>query len=176
MRSLRAAAAMTLFVVGLIPVVMTLATAGPEKVAFPNYQTQVLYDVLDKLEDKEIMEFYVNPEALKQIRPGQPLPNGTVLTRPTFKALLNDKGELVRDANGRLVRGRLDRVVVMEKRTGWGAEHAADLRNGEWEYGRFGPEGTLTANVNYTGCFQCHRPLAGKDFVFSYDPLIKLAR
>jgi len=42
-----------------------------------------------------------------------------VLSLPTFKALLNDKGELVKDPNGRLVRGRLDRIVVMEKRTGW---------------------------------------------------------
>jgi hypothetical protein len=30
---------------------------------------------------------------------------------------LNDKGELVKDANGRLIRGPLNRIVVMEKRT-----------------------------------------------------------
>jgi hypothetical protein len=68
------------------------APAGPEKVAFPIYQTHVLYDVLDKVEDKEVMEFYINADAFRQVRPGQPLPNGTVLSRPTFKAVLDDKG------------------------------------------------------------------------------------
>jgi hypothetical protein len=150
--------------------------AAADKVAFPAYQTHVLYDVLDQPEIKEVRELYVNPEALKNLKAGQPLPSGTVLTAPTFKALLDDKGEFVRDANGRLIRGRLDRIVVMEKRTGWGSEYPADIRNGEWEYGRFGPEGKHSPNVNYTACFQCHKPKAEQDFVFSYSQLLKQAR
>jgi hypothetical protein len=155
---------------------MTSVTAGPEKVAFPAYQTHVLYEVLDQPDNKEIAEAYVNPETLKNLRPGQPLPSGTVLTIARFKALQNDKGELVKDANGRLIRGRLDRVVVMAKRTGWGAEYPPELRNGEWEYGRFGPDGILTPNANHTACFQCHKPKADQDFVFTYSQLIKFAR
>jgi hypothetical protein len=107
------------------------AGAGPEKVKFPHYQTDVLYDVLDQPELKEVRELYVTAETLKGLKPGQPLPNGTALSAPTFKALLDDKGEFVRDTNGRLIRGRLDRVVVMEKRTGWGAEYPDELRNGD---------------------------------------------
>ena len=75
------------------------AIAGQEKVAFPAYQTHVLYDVLDQPDIKEIREAFVNPEALKNIKPGQPLPSGTVLSLPTFKALVNEKGELVKDPN-----------------------------------------------------------------------------
>ena len=160
------------------------AIAGPDKVKFPHYQTHVLYDVLDQPENnadlghigKEVRELYVNPEALKNLKSGQPLPSGTVLSAPTFKAVLNDKGELVKDANGRLIRGRLDQIVVMEKRTGWGTEYPADLRNGEWEYGRFGPDGKLSANVNYNACFQCHKPKSSQDFVFSLPQLLKVAR
>ena len=92
-------------------VAVTLAIAGADKVAFPAYQSHVLYDVLDQPENKEVRELYVNPEVLRNFKPGQPLPSGTVLTAPTFKAVLDDKGEFVRDANGRLVRGRLDRIV-----------------------------------------------------------------
>ena len=154
----------------------TAVIAGADKVVFPAYQTHVLYDILDQPENKEVRELYVNPEALKNLKAGQPLPSGTVLSAPTFKALLDDKGEFVRDANGRLIRGRLDRVVVMEKRTGWGSEYSADIRNGEWEYGRFGPEGKHTPNVNYTACFQCHKPKAEQDFIFSYSQLLKQAR
>jgi hypothetical protein len=163
---------------GAAPVlaIVTLAIAGADKVAFPPYQTHVLYDVLDQPENKEIRELYVNPEALANLKAGQPLPSGTVLSAPTFKAVFNDKGELVKDVNGRLVRGRLDRVVVMEKRTGWGAEYPAELRNGEWEYARFGADGTLSPNVKYDACFQCHKPKADQDFVFSHSQLVKAAQ
>jgi Cytochrome P460 len=154
----------------------TSVIAGADKVAFPAYQTHVLYDVLDQPENKEVRELYVNPEALKNLKQGQPLPSGTVLSAPTFKALLDEKGEFVRDVNGRLIRGRLDRVVVMEKRAGWGTEYPEELRNGEWEYARFGSEGKPSANVNYTACFQCHKPKAELDFVFSYAQLLKHAR
>jgi len=170
MRRLSAVPAVMLFIV------TTSATAGTEKVAFPAYQTHVLYTVLDQPDIKELREGYINPEALKAVRPGQPLPSGTVLSLPTFKALVNDKGELVRDPNGRLVRGRLDRIVVMEKRTGWGVEYPDNLRNGEWEYARFRPDGTRDPQADIKGCFECHKPESARDFVFTIAELVKAAR
>ena len=155
--------------------IVSSASAGPDKVKFRQYQTHVLYDVLDQPENKEVRELYVNAEALKGLKAGQPLPSETVLSAPTFKALLDDKGEFVRDANGRLIRGRLDRVVVMEKRTGWGAEYPDELRNGEWEYARFSADGTLTTTANYKACFECHKPKSSQDFVFSLPQLLKAA-
>ena len=157
-------------------VVATSASAGPEKVAFPAYQTHVLYTVLDQPEIKELREAYINPEALKAVKPGQPFPSGTVISLPTFKALVDDKGELVRDPNGRLVRGRLDRIVVMEKRTGWGVEYPEDLRNGEWEYARFRPDGSRDPQANIKGCFECHKPESKRDFVFTFSELLKAAQ
>lgn len=135
----------------------------PRKGCLPAYQTHVLYAVLDQPDIKELREAYINPEAFKALKPGQPLPNGTVLSLPTFKALLDDKGELVKDPNGRLVRGRLDRVVVMEKRTGWGVEYSEDLRNGEWEYARFRADGTRDPQANIKGCFECHMNIVQRD-------------
>jgi hypothetical protein len=67
-------------------IVVTGAIAGPDKVAFPAYQTHVLYDVLDQPDLKEVRELYVSSEALKGLKAGQPLPSGTVLSAPTFKA------------------------------------------------------------------------------------------
>lgn len=157
-------------------VLTTAATAGPEKVAFPAYQTHVLYTVLDQPDIKELREAYINREAFRALKPGQPLPNGTVLSLPTFKALLNDKGELVKDPNGRLVRGRLDRVVVMEKRKGWGLEYPENLRNGEWEYARFLADGTRDPGANIKGCFECHKPESARDFVFTLPQLLEAAK
>jgi hypothetical protein len=175
MKSTNALVALILLTTGIL-FSAVVAIAGAEKVAFPVYQTHVLYDVLDKIQDKEIMEFYINPEAFQRIKQGQPLPSGAVLTRPTFKARVNDQGELEKDANGRLIRGQLNRIVVMEKRTGWGAEYPAELRNGEWEYGIFDPDGKLRVNANYNACFQCHKPKSDQDFVFTYPQLLKAAR
>ena len=169
-------AAIPLMVATSVFIVIASATAGPEKVRFPAYQTHVLYDVLDQPDINEIREAYINPEALKNVRPGQPFPSGTVLTLPTFKALLNEKGELVWDPNGRLVRGPLDRIVVMEKRTGWGVEYPDDLRNGEWEYERFRADGTRDPTANITGCFQCHKPFDKLDFVFTLPEILKAVR
>lgn len=56
-------------------------------------------------------------------------------------------------------------VTVMEKRAGWGAEYPADLRNGEWEYARFTPDGKLNTGANDKACFQCHKPHEKQDFV-----------
>ena len=157
-------------------ILTTSATAGPEKVAFPAYQTHVLYSVLDQPDIKELREGYINREAFKALKPGQPLPNGTVISLPTFKALLNDKGELVKDPNGRLVRGRLDRIVVMEKRKGWGVEYPENLRNGEWEYARFLADGTGDPKADIKGCFECHKPESGRDFVFTLPQLLEAAK
>lgn len=164
------------FIIVTTSLLIVVASAGREKVVFPAYQTHVLYDVIDQPDIQEIREAYINPEALKNLRPGQPFPSGTVLTVPTFKARLNEKGEFVRDTNGRLVRGDLDRIVVMEKRAGWGVEYPEDLRNGEWEYERFRPDGTRDPTANIKGCFQCHKPFSGLDFVFTLPEILKFAR
>ena len=152
---------------------VAVAQAGREKVAFPAYQRHALYDVQDQPDIAEIREAYINPEALKQFRPGEPFPSGTVITLSIFKARLDEEGRLLRDPNGRLVRGTIDRIVVMEKRTGWGIEYPDDIRNGEWEYERFRPDGTRELTANITGCFQCHKPFDKIDFVFTIQEIAK---
>src|SRR5262249_15409245 len=70
------------------------------------------------------------------------------------------------------VKGDLVAYTVMEKRTGWGAEYADDLRNGEWEYSVFNAERKFNDKANFKSCFQCHKPHEKQDFVIS---LAKLA-
>jgi hypothetical protein len=48
----------------------------------------------------------------------------------------------------------------MEKRTGWRIEYPEDLRNGEWEYARFLPDGRRDPTADIKGCFVCHKPKA----------------
>lgn len=146
-------------------------TAGPEKISFPPYQDHVLYAVVDRVDIKEVRDLYFNRESARVVKPGQPLPSGTVITMVHFKAQVNDKGELIKDPNGRLVKGELNRIGVMETRMGWGGEYPEALRNGEWEYALFRPDGSRNETANVKGCFECHKPEAKRDFVFTFERL-----
>ena len=102
-----------------------------------NYAKGVLYTTVDRPDNKQYRELYSTPEAIAAVKAGQPIPSGTVLTLVQFKAVLNAAGEPEKDANGRFMKGDLIGYTVMEKRAGWGAEYADDIRNGEWEYQAF---------------------------------------
>jgi hypothetical protein len=158
-------------VAGALALLAVRSVAGPEKVMFPVYQNQVLVTIVDRPDIKEVRDVYATQEAVETARAGGPLPSGAVLTLVHFKARVNDKGELVKDPNGRLVKGDLDRIGVMEKRTGWGAEYPDDIRNGEWEYALFRPDGTRNEAANIKACFQCHKPKAAQDFIFKFEEL-----
>jgi plastocyanin len=147
-------------------------SAGPDKIAFPaNFENGVLYTIADRYDVKQYRELYATPEAIEAAKAGKPLPSGTILTLIQYKAQVDARGNLLKDANGRFLKGDLIAYTVMEKRTGWGTEYPEDLRNGEWEYGVFTADGTLNDKANYKGCFQCHKPHEKQDFVISYPAM-----
>ena len=110
----------------------------------------------------------VGIEAAKK---GQPLPDGTVITLVQYAAKLGTDGNPEKDANGRFIKTNIIGYTVMEKRAGWGAEYREAQRNGDWEYQSFRADDTANPNANLTACFNCHKPQAGQDFVFSYQSM-----
>ena len=166
-----------MFMLGVALLLVAAPTlAGPEKVTFPPYQTHVHYTTVDRPDVKEVRDVYAASEVVKGARSGQPLPAGSILTLVHFKAQVDDKGQFVKDPNGRLVKGVLDRIGVMEKRIGWGAEYPDDMRNGEWEYASFRPDGTFNEKANVKPCFQCHKPQSGQDFLFTLRELVNFLK
>jgi plastocyanin len=148
--------------------------AGPDKISFPDgYEKGVLYAVVDRHDIKQYRELYSTPEAVKAVREGKPIPHGTVLTNVQYGAKKDEKGNVVRDANGRFVKGDLIGYGVMEKRKGWGAEYPAEWRNDEWEYAAFtkDKQPNAKANANFKACFDCHKPHEKQDFVMSLASL-----
>jgi plastocyanin len=146
--------------------------AGGEKVAFPaDYEKGVLYATVDRHDIKQYRELYASKEAVDAVRGGRPIPSGTVLTLVQYKARLDDKGQPLKGPDGRFVKGDLVAYTVMEKRSGWGAEYADDIRNGEWEYQAFGPERKVNEKANLRACFACHKPHAQQDYVISLAKL-----
>ena len=149
------------------------AQAGGDKVAFPaNYDKGVLYATVDRHDIKQYRELWATPaSAVESVKAGKGIPGGTVLTLVQYKAKVDDKGAPLKDGKGRFQKGDLVAYTVMEKRSGWGAEYPAELRNGEWEYQVFGPTKAVNDKANLKSCFQCHKPHAGQDYVISLASL-----
>jgi hypothetical protein len=150
--------------------------AGGDKVAFPtDYGKGVAYMTLDRPENKQVREYSTSQAAVDAAKKGEPLPQNTVITVVQYAAQLDPQGNPTKDANGRFTKtANILGYTVMEKRAGWGAEYPETQRNGEWEYQAFRADKTANPNANLTGCFNCHKPQAANDYVFSYDKL-KLA-
>lgn len=80
---LRRVALTSLIVVALIRV--ACVKAENERVAFPaNYKSGVLYNIVDREDQKEIHQQYTSHEAIEAARKGKPLPVGTVITSAAF--------------------------------------------------------------------------------------------
>ncbi len=93
-----------------------------------------------------------------------------------YKAKLDSDKQPISDDNGHFIVDALVAVVVMEKRKGWGTEYPDEIRNGEWEYAKFNPQGSKPVNATSVKCLECHKPMVEKDYVFSYDALLELNR
>jgi plastocyanin len=144
------------------------ASAGGDKVAFPEgFEKGVLYGVVDRYDIKQYRELYASKAAVDAVKAGKPVPSGTVLTLVQYKAKVDEKGAPVKGADGKFQKGDLVAYAVMEKRDGWGTEYKDDIRNGDWEYQAFTADRKVNEKANLTGCFQCHKPHAGQDFVIS---------
>jgi hypothetical protein len=153
------------------------AQAGPDKIGFPeNYASGVLYVTLDNADTKQVREFYTSQAAIDAAKAGQPLPDGTIITRLHYAAQLDAQGAPVKDANGRFIKGNFLNYTVMQKRAGWGSEYPDNVRNGDWEYQVFKADKTPNTAANFPSCFACHKPIEKQDFVHSYERLKAAAK
>jgi len=116
---------------------------------------------------KQVRDLYIAPASSK-VKAGDAFPHGTIMVMENYAAKAAPDGTLETGADGKLVRGDLVRIFVMEKEKGAGREVPEALRNGEWVYAAYLPDGKK-AEDNLTTCRGCHLPLANKDFVQRYD-------
>ena len=154
---------------------VSAAHAGPERIEFPSdYLKGVLYQTLDRPDSKQYRELYAPAAAVEAVRKGQPIPYGTVLTLVQWSVQTDEKGNPLKDGNGRFIKKAVIGHTVMQKERGWGADYPADWpRNGEWEYAVFTADGRPNpkGNANNKACFTCHLPHARQDFVISLAKL-----
>lgn len=120
--------------------------------AFPEGFT--LYETTDASADGSFVRRYANEVALRSLREGQALANGTTIV------VANLAG--TRDVTS---------YAAMELRAGRGAELPALLRNGDWDYALFDADRVRRDTLNQAPCLACHKPLAADSFVFTIKAL-----
>ena len=159
------ALAFTVFAIATFTLAASKLVAGPDTVALPaDYQTRFInYLDVDRIDRKRVRKMYVSPEAHTTAKAGADLPDGTVLIMEDHDAQLDSDGNLVRDADGRLIALQpVTNVFVMEKDTAWSTS------NGHWDYAWYLPDGTPKPDATFDGCFSCHANRAERDFTFTY--------
>jgi hypothetical protein len=149
------------------------------RVAFPAdfAKSFKLYDKVDKVDRKIVRYLYINPPALAQVKPGDPLPNGTILVMEDHEvALESGVNPILKD--GRLQpTSRIRGVSVMEKRSGWGETNLfpADKDNGDWEYAAFKADGSPNP-IKLDNCYACHLPHRANDYLFTIAKIYEAAK
>lgn len=125
------------------------ADAGEGEVAFPaDHEQGVHYATVPRGNIRQ--EMYTSREAIEAAKAGEALPHGTVIT-------LVDHRD-----------GGVHRYVVMEKQEGWGDQFPADIRNGDWNYAVFNPDGSRKDD-GPERCMSCHKSQAENDYVYTYE-------
>lgn len=147
------------------------ALAGPERIAWPKGYAErfVLYSKVDRPDRGTVRFMDVDPTSHDAARPGEPLPEGTILVMEDHKAR-TEGDRLLQDAEGRLVPvEEVANVFVMQKEAGWGEAMPSEPRNGDWDYAWFLPDGSRKADATFEGCFSCHLNREGeRDFTFTF--------
>jgi plastocyanin len=160
-----AVAALTLGTLG-VAVGQATVPAGPNKVAFPeNWSKGTMYATVDRPDTKQYREFYTTPDVLAAVRSGKPVPDGAVITLAAYAAQVDAAGVPLKDANGRFMKGNLVAVNVQQKKAGFGADIPEAIRNGDWMYQSFTPDGKPNDKANLAACYQCHLPFAKDEYL-----------
>jgi len=130
-----------------------------DRVGFPSgyRDTYKLFYVFDNYQNRQIRAVYGNPMAAS-VSPGQVFnfPYGSILLFESYSVREDAAGEPLLDRNGRFIPNVFNTIFVMRKERGFGADYR-ELRNGEWEYVAYRPDGTYATMPSGSGsCALCH--------------------
>jgi hypothetical protein len=158
---------------GLVGV--TIAHAEQPRISFPSdyAKTFTNYLSLDRVQNPDqIIRLFANETALAAGNQGPDLPDGSVLVGEIYAARKDAEGQVMTSTLGRRVRDKLVAIAVMEKQAGWGEAFPKELRNGDWDFAIFSPDGKpLDKDLN--ACRSCHAPLQETQHLFSLQHLVK---
>lgn len=164
----------TCLAVALAAVLPATLSAQEARVDFPaDYSTEFTnYLSLDRVQNPDqIMRIFANDVAMRGPGPEGRLEDGSILVAEIHAAETEADGNaVVRSKLGRRIRADMAAIAVMEKRSGWGDAFSEDLRNDDWDFAIFSPEGERIER-ELDSCRACHAPLDDRDHIFSFEHL-----
>src|SRR5262249_24498340 len=148
----------------------TLPAPTVDRVGFPSgyRDTFTKLYTFDNYQNRQIRVVYGNSVAAS-VDPGTPwnFPYGSIILFESYTVQQDANGEPVLDAAGRFIPNTFTTVFVMRKEKGFGADYK-ELRNGEWEYVSYTPDGAVATPPSGSGsCALCH--LTGGSLALSAD-------
>ncbi|PYS52096.1 MAG: hypothetical protein DMG13_17175 [Acidobacteria bacterium] len=146
----------SLFFVGYT---QSLPAPTVDRVGFPTgyKDTYKLLYVFDNYQNRQIRKVYGNDVAAS-VSPSQVFnfPYGSIILFESYTVRQDSSGEPVLDENGRFIPVDLTTIFVMRKEKGFGEDYK-EIRNGEWEYVAYRPDGSVSTPPSATGsCALCH--------------------
>lgn len=122
---------------------------------------------IDKEKINQVRDIYINTQGVA-VQKGDMFPDGTQFVMALYSAKQNSDGSAMKTADGKLAKGELSKVFIMEKGAGWSEQAPAGLANGDWVYAAYNADGSK-AEADYNACRECHQPHSATDYVFHYD-------
>jgi plastocyanin len=111
----------------------------------------------DNFQNRQIRVVWGNPAAAS-VKPGNvfSFPYSSILLFESYSVQEDANGAPILDGNGRFIPKQLTTIFVMRKEKGFGQDYGF-IRNGEWEYVAYNPDGTYNTLPSGTGtCAACH--------------------
>ncbi len=164
-------ALLTACFIGTVGVQAVLAEES--RIAFPSGYANSFtnYLSLDRTQNPDqVIRLFANEIAVEGVRKTGEFPDGSVLVAEIYKAKKDDQEQVIESSLGRRVRDQFALVAVMEKQKGWGAAFPDGLKNGDWDFAAFKPDGSMVEK-DLNACRACHAPLTDLRHVFSYEHL-----
>ena len=127
-------------------------------------------------EQKQVRFYYANAVALRAAKNGTRLPSGSVILTENYSVKLDDRLDLAKGNDGIYIPNQLVSHTVMERGEGWGKDIPLILRNEDWNYAAFQPDGAVRAGINIAECLACHRAQDEVDFMFTRKELGDFAK
>ena len=150
-----------------------LAWGDSDQIKFPkDYRsTFTNYLSLDRTQNPDqVIRLFANDIAMQGPGADGKLPYGSVLVAEIHKAKKDADGNVMTSDLGRRMRGGLALIAIMERGEGWGENYPDGLRNGNWDFATFKPDGSV-ADKDLNACRACHAPLVATNHLFSYEHL-----
>ena len=135
--------------------------------SFTHYNTQ------NRANNKQIADMYANDIAINSVKSGS-LAEGSIIVMEVHKPEVDEAGKPVVGKDGLFIKKKFAAVAVMEKRSDWGADYAADERAGEWGFALYDTKGM--PKENGLDCATCHQPLTSTNFMFTFPKLKEMQR